>query len=173
VRVTKKRRLKERGQLEGNQHGRDPFEGVFNDYEKRLEQHYGKIAPKCCNNFRRGRGRNDSMYALKELCRKRKAKGLDSHGTYFDLIKCFDELARENIPVWESMRVSGVPEKMIRVVMSTLKNSECEMRVSGVQKMVKMKEGSGQGTTMGPILCNFFFLPLLQEFEKRMGARVP
>ena len=139
--------------------------------KKRLEAYYDTIAPEYCNGFRGGRGRNDSIYVLKELLRKRKAKGLDSYGIYYDFIKCFDELARDNI--WESMRVTGVPEKMIRVVMSTLQDSECEMHVSGVKKSVRMKEGSGQGTTLGPILCNFFFLPLLQEFEKRMEARAP
>jgi hypothetical protein len=76
--------------------------------KKRLEQHCDTITPQHCNGFIRGRGRNGSIHALKELCKKRKAKGLDSHGMH-DLIKCFDELAREH--VWGSMRVSGAPEK--------------------------------------------------------------
>jgi hypothetical protein len=45
------------------------------------------------------------------------------------------------------------------------------MNIGGVHKVVVMKEGSGQGTTLGPTLCNYFFLPLLITFEKKMRAR--
>ena len=137
----------------------------------RLEGYYESIAPEYCNGFRAGRGRTDSIFTLKTLLRKRKAKGLDSYGIFYDFIKCFDKLARENI--WESMRVSGVDEKMIKVVKSTLLQSTCQMNVSGIEKDINMKEGSGQGTTLGPILCNFFFLPLLKDFQHKMKNIVP
>jgi hypothetical protein len=58
---------------------------------------------------------------------------------------------------------------MIRAVKATLQNTECKMNVGGVEKTVQMKEGSGQGTTLGPTLCNSFFLPLLLQFEKKMA----
>ena len=71
------------------------------------------------------------------------------------------------------MKVCGVQTKMINVVRATLLNSTCQMQISGIEKEVIMKEGSGQGTTLGPTLCNFFFLPLLQEFERKMMRIVP
>jgi hypothetical protein len=136
--------------------------------KKRLEGHYEAVVPEHCNGFRRGRGRTDSTFMLKETLRKRKAKGLDSCCVFYDFIKCFDKISREC--TWKSMAVMGVDAKMIRAVKSTLENIECKMNVGGVEKTVKMKEGSGQGTTLGPTLCNFFFLPLLMQFEKKMST---
>ena len=139
--------------------------------KRRLESYYESIAPEYCNGFRAGRGRNDSIYTLKELLRRRKAKGLQSYGIYYDFIKCFDTILRTNI--WESMKVMGVQDKMINAVKSTLLNTRCLMQVSGIQKEVRMTEGSGQGTTLGPLLCNFFFLPLLKDFEDKMKTVKP
>jgi hypothetical protein len=58
--------------------------------KKRLETYYEAVVPEHCNGFRRGRGRIDSMFILKETLRKRKAKGLYSHCIFYDFIKCFD-----------------------------------------------------------------------------------
>jgi len=135
--------------------------------KKRLEGCYEATVPEHCNGFRRGRGRIDSIFMLKETLRKRKAKGLDSHCMFYDFIKCFDKISRDCM--WKSMQVMGVDQKMIRAVKATLQNTECKMNVGGVEKTVQMKEGSGQGTTLGPTLCNFFFLPLLLQFEKKMA----
>ena len=134
--------------------------------KRRLEQYYEELAPEYCNGFRMGRGRNDSIFTIKEILRKRKAKGLESYCVFYDFIKCFDKISRECI--WRSMSVMGVHGKMIQAVKATLKNSKCNMNIGGVKKEVTMKEGSGQGTTLGPTLCNYFFLPLLYTFEKRM-----
>jgi hypothetical protein len=80
--------------------------------KQRSEGRYKMVAPEFCNGFRVGRGRNDSTFTLKETLRKRKAKGLDSCCIFCDFIKCFDEISRDCI--WKSMKVMGVPDKMIR-----------------------------------------------------------
>ena len=121
--------------------------------------------------FQKGTRPDRLMFVLKETLRKRKAKGLDSCCVFYDFIKCFDAISREH--TWKSMAVMGVMDaKMIRAVKSALENTECRMNVGGVKKTVTMKEGSGQGTALGPTLCNFFFLPLLLQFEKKMSAAV-
>jgi hypothetical protein len=137
--------------------------------KRRLEGCYEMVVPEFCNGFRAGRGRNDSMFTLKETLRKRKAKGLDSYCIFYDFIKCFDEISRDC--VWKSMKVMGVPDKMIRAAKATLEGTSCRMNIGGVEKVVDMKEGTGQGTALGPTLCNFFFLPLLIQFEKMMEAQ--
>ena len=137
--------------------------------KRRLEGYYEMVVPEFCNGFRVGRGRNDSMFTLKETLRKRKAKGSDSYCIFYDFIKCFDEISRDCI--WKSMEVMGVSDKMIRAVKATLEGTSCKMNIGGIEKVVDMKEGTGQGTTLGPTLCNFFFLPLLIQFEKLMETR--
>ena len=80
---------------------------------------------------------------------------MDSYCIFFDLIKCFDEISRDCI--WKSMEVMGVHSKMIRVVRATLLNTKFHMYISGVEKVVDMKEGSGQGTTLRANTMQFLF----------------
>jgi hypothetical protein len=86
------------------------------------------------------------MFTLKETLRKRKAKGLGSHCTFYDFIKCFDEISRDCI--WKSMKVMGVSDKMIRAVKATLEGTSCKIKIFGVEKVVDMNEGTEQGTTV-------------------------
>ena len=61
----------------------------------------------------------------------------------------------------------GVSEKMIRVVKSTLLNTTAVLHVEGEQREIDIREGTGQGTTLGPILCNLFLLPILLQWDKQ------
>ena len=132
----------------------------------RLMQLYETLAPEYSAGFRKGRGRNDCIYVAKETCRQRKAHGLETHAIFWDLCKAFDTIPREFI--WLSMRKMGVEEKMIRAVQATLKGTECWMTVDGVTRKVPMAQGSAQGTSLGPTLFLYFFLPILDRFNEKM-----
>ena len=47
------------------------------------------------------------------------------------------------------------------------------MTIDGIQKSVKMIDGTGQGTILGPLLCNLFFLPILELWCKDMEHLAP
>ena len=132
----------------------------------RLMGVYEQIAPEFCTGFRRGRGRADSIFTAKENLRTRKRYGLESFGIFWDVKKCFDVIPREYI--WRSMQVCGIEEKMIRAVKATLDGTTCEMTVDGVTRTVEMKQGSAQGTSLGPTLCLYFFLPILELWQTKM-----
>jgi hypothetical protein len=134
----------------------------------RLSDLYEDIAPEFANGFRKGRGRTDSVCAVLETLRKRKSWGQSSYLLLFDCIKCFDRIKREHI--WSSMAKMGVSAKMIRVVRSTLEGSTAVIHVEGVQRDVRVMEGTGQGTTLGPVLCNYFLLPLLLHWEEKWAS---
>jgi hypothetical protein len=53
----------------------------------RLGNLYETIVPEYCNGFRRGRGRTDCIFTVKDTLRKRKAKGLCSYIVYWDIKK--------------------------------------------------------------------------------------
>ena len=132
--------------------------------KKRLEKVYEKLAPEYANGFRKNRGRGDCIHALKETLKKRKEKGLDSYLLLYDVVKCFDRIPR--VYIWMSMRTVGIQEKMIRVVCSTLKNAKSRLQVEGEERTVQMPDGTGQGTTLGPTLCNLFLLPILLLWDR-------
>ena len=130
-----------------------------------------QLAPEYCYGFRRGRGRMDCIYAAKSFLRMRKEKCLESFGAFFDVKKCFDVIPRGH--VWKSMRKMGVSPKMIEAVQSTLHNSSCELRVDGEKANVTMKDGTAQGSTLGPTPCNLFFLPILLLWQKKLMNKNP
>ena len=135
----------------------------------RLSDLYETIAPEYANGFRRGRGRADSISSVMNTLRKRKAYGMSSYLLLFDVCKCFDRIKRAHI--WKSMEKMGVAKKMIRVVQSTLNKTTATLQVEGITKEININEGTGQGTTLGPVLCNFFFLPLLKQWSKMWQSK--
>ena len=74
--------------------------------KERLENLYEDIAPEFCCGFRRGRGRNDSVYTVKQILRTRREWGKESFVVFWDVIKCFDRIPREHILT--SMDILGV-----------------------------------------------------------------
>jgi hypothetical protein len=78
---------------------------------------------------------------------------------FFDAVKMFDKIPRKH--VWTSMRTLGISEKMIRVIQSTLHGATGVLHVDQETRTFPMPNGTGQGTVMGPILCNLFLLPVL------------
>ena len=68
----------------------------------RLEALYEDIAPEYCCGFRRGRGRNDSVYTVKQILRTRKEWGKESFVVFWDAINFLTE-SQENMygPQWK------------------------------------------------------------------------
>jgi hypothetical protein len=140
----------------------DSFSKVYTTTLKhRLQDLYERLAPQHSNGFRKGRGRTDSIYSLIEALRRRKQWGLNS------LYKAFDVIPRAC--TWKSMEKMGVTFKMIQVVKSTLEDATCFLHVEQEVREVKMKNGSGQGTSLGPVLFQLLFLPLINHWMSKRG----
>ena len=133
----------------------------------RLQDLCESLAPQHSNGFRKGRGRTDSIYSLMEVLRRRKQWGLNSWVILFDLCKAFDVIPRAH--TWKSMEKMGVAFKMIQVVKSTLEDATCFLHVEQEVREVKMKNGSGQGTSLGPVLFQLLFLPLVNYWVSKWG----
>jgi hypothetical protein len=92
---------------------------------------------------------------------------LNSWVILFDLYKVFDVIPRAH--TWKSMTKLGVTFKMIQVVKSTLEDATCFLHVEQEVREVKMKNGSGQGTSLGPVLFQLFFPPLVNCWMSKWG----
>jgi len=139
----------------------ETFSKVYTQILKyRLSSLYEKLAPEYSNGFRKGRGRSDSIYSLLQVLRLRKRKGLNSWVTFFDVQKFFDRIPQ--MYIWKAMRLCGVCEKMVQAVKSTLDGAKCMLHIDGEVREVPMKNGSGQGTILGPLLSGFSLLPIME-----------
>jgi hypothetical protein len=137
----------------------------------RLQDLHETLAPEFSGGFRQGRGRGDCACAAKSTLRQRKKHGLDSHVIAWGICKCFDKIPRGF--TWASMRKMGVDEGTISAVASTLVDTECVLHVEGIQETVHMKQGTAQGTSLGPVLCLHFhfLLPMLNLWHDKIQSR--
>jgi hypothetical protein len=139
--------------------------------KNRLNLLHGQLAPGHCGGFRKGRGRGDCTHTAKHTLRQNKRRGLGSCVIIcWDAIKCFDRLPREFM--WKSMQKVGVHPEMIKAAQSTLKGTVCELNVEGERRTVRMRQGSAQGTSLGPTLCLYFFLPILKLWVAKQEGKL-
>jgi hypothetical protein len=138
-----------------------------NTLNKRLANLYELIAPENSNGFRPGRGTIDSLFILTQTLRKRKEHGnKESWVLLLDIKKAFDAVPR--VYLWETMTKCGVPTKMIRVLKGLYKDMKAVMKVDGIEKELKIPQGTGQGSILGPRLFAFFMLAVLERLDDEM-----
>ena len=130
----------------------------------RLKVLYENIAPEHSNGFRPGRGTPDSLFIFLQTLRKRKEHEKDSWVLLLDVIKAFDRVPRAYL--WKTMKKMGVDSHLIECLMNLYENTTAMMMVDGVSKPMEIKEGTGQGSGLGPQLFSFFMLGVLKVVEK-------
>jgi hypothetical protein len=134
----------------------------------RLTILYEQMAPEHSNGFRPGRGTTDSLFILLQTLRKRKEHNKDSWVLLLDAIKAFDGVPRTYL--WATMQKAGVDAHMLACLKDMYKNTTAVMQVDGVKKDIDIKEGTGQGSVLGPKLFAFFMLMVLEVVEKETAG---
>jgi hypothetical protein len=64
------------------------------------------------------------------------------------------------------MEIAGVNPKLIRMVKAMMKNTKGQLNIDGIRREVEVRDGTCQGSKMGPVLCNLFLLPILQTWAR-------
>ena len=83
-----------------------------------------------------------------------------------DLSKAFDCIGREK--VYRNLRMAGIPEKMVRIMMDMHQKTRARYRINGENtKYVGTKQGVPQGDPLSPIIFNLVINPMLSELEKQ------
>jgi hypothetical protein len=137
------------------------FQIILND---RLSKLYEQMAPEHSNGFRPGRGTSDSLFIFLQTLRKRKEHNTDSWVLLIDVIKAFDGVPRSYL--WAVMEKMGVDPNMMGCLKNMYEQTAAIMVVDGVSKTVDIKQGTGQGSVLGPKLFAFYMLGILEVIER-------
>ena len=101
--------------------------------------------------FMPGRGTMDAVFILRRLQEEYRAKGKKLYMCFVDLEKAFDRVPRKVIE-W-AMRKKGIPEAMVRVMMSLYEGAKTRVRVgSELSEEFEVKVGVHQGSVLSPLI---------------------
>ena len=96
--------------------------------------------------------------------KKRSEHGLESWVLFIDLVKAFDKVPRDLL--WKVLRKFGVPEKIVRLLISLHCNFDVQFSVDGVVQKLRCSVGVKQGDVLGPILFNFYIAAIMSSWRK-------
>lgn len=119
--------------------------------------------------FRSGRSCIDNIHCIRQVIEKNQAKNIDTHITFVDLEKAYDNVPR--CQLWEAMRRMRIKEKWIEVTKALYENSEAQIRVGNkVTKAIEVSKGLKQGCTLSPIMFNIYAEQALEKWYRKCGG---
>ena len=139
--------------LNPNSHRGIKLEYAFKLYEKILDGRLHKVVDidKMQYGFMPGRGTVDSVFVLRRLTEKFRAKNKKLFFVFVDLEKAFDRVSREVIRF--ALRRKGVPEYLVNGVMSLYNGCKTAVLVDReLSSSFSVKVGVHQGSALSPLL---------------------
>lgn len=116
--------------------------------------------------FMPGKGTTDAVFALRQMMEKHREKRMGLHLVFIDLEKAYDRVPRQE--VWRCLRVKGVPEKYIRLVMDMYKGARTRVRSSaGFTRWLSVRVGLHQGSSLSPYLFDIIMDVLAEGVKER------
>ena len=98
-----------------------------------------------------GKGTIDALFLVRRLQEEHRAKDKRMYMCFVDLEKAFDRVPRR-VMEW-AMRTKGLPEILLKAVMSLYEGAEMKVRVgSGLSEEFLVKVGVHQGSVLSPLL---------------------
>ena len=99
--------------------------------------------------FMPGKGTTDAVFILRRLQEEYRDKGKKLYMCFVDLEKAFDRVPRK-VMQW-AMRKRGLPETIVRAVMSLYKGARTRVRVgSELSEEFEVRVGVHQGSVLSP-----------------------
>ena len=97
------------------------------------------------------RGRNDAVFAARQVMEKHREMQKELHKVFIDLEKACDRVPRQER--WRCLREQGVPEKYVRLVKDTYEDARTQVKTSiWVTGKITVRVGLHQGSSLSPYL---------------------
>ena len=101
--------------------------------------------------FMPGKGTTDALFLVRRLQEEHQAKEKRMYMCFVDLEKAFGRVTKR-IMKW-AMRKKGLPEILVKVVMSLYEGAETKVRIgAGLSEEFSVKVGVHQGSVLSPLL---------------------
>jgi hypothetical protein len=122
--------------------------------------------------FREHRSCTDQLFALAEIARMRKAKGLNTFCAFVDIKKAYDRVYRSGL--WVCLWNAGVRGKMFRTIKKMYERVESAVAMNGMQSdFFEVNVGLRQGCILSPLLFLIFINTLAIEInQKNLGTTI-
>lgn len=139
---------------------------------KRLEIYTNEIIEDRQAGFMKNRSTTDQIFILRQAISKYWEFNKQFYGLFIDFSKAYDSLCRKKI--WEKMESYGIPNKLIRLIELSVKNSKCKVKVENEYSATfEVKTGVRQGDGLSPILFNIALEEALKEVNKtNLGIKI-
>ena len=119
--------------------------------------------------FMPGKGTVDAVFILRRLQEEYRDKGKKLYMCFVDLEKAFDRVPRK-VMEW-AMRKRGLPEAIVRAVMSLYEGARTRVRVgSELSEEFEVKVGVHQGSVLSPLVFAIWCGRSYREGERRFDV---
>ena len=116
------------------------------------------------NGFRKGRRGSDNLFILDTLITLAKKNNSELFVAFLDITKAYDRVNRTIL--WQKLRLMGIPEKIIRILIEAYRHPRGIIRFHGVEtKEQEMPIGLKQGCVLSPLLFALFIADLAWSLQ--------
>ena len=136
--------------------------------QSRLVQHNKTFKKEAQNGFWPGRGTADGVATLKLALQTMREFGKDSYVLFVDLVKAFDSVNREMMPL--VLEKYGVPQSLITVIMKMYTNIWIKFDIESVRKSIASTSGVKQGDNLAPVLFLYMVQAVIDTWESQRAA---
>lgn len=130
----------------------------------RLDVFSNEIIGEYQGGFRAGRGTTDQIFVIKQIQSSTYDQGLSLHMLFIDFQQAYDKIRRAKI--YEAMEQLGIPNKIIRLVQMTLKDTRSRVAIGGnLSRHIAVNTGLKQGDPLSTSLFNIVLEVLIRQSE--------